>query len=479
VVTGMSAQRILDRIGSRVITMPVGAALTDVVEMLSTQSIGTVMLTDTAGDLAGILSERDIIRAVHRSGPKALELRAEDLMQRSVVTCRLDMPIENVLALMSANTIRRVPVVRDREILGLVSARDILDMQKKMLLADAERRKQAQEEAQKEKADLQRAYEGLENRILERTDELQKEIREREEVEDQLRLSLQLFRERINELQEVKVKLERQGENLLQMSNELRVARDDAQAANKAKTEFLANITHELRTPLVGILGFSEIMESEKLGPMGSARYREYAGDINQSGQHLLALINNLLDLSKIEAGKEELFESEIDVGDIIAGTVRLLHTHIEESHVAIECNVQSDMPRLVADQGKVKQILINLLGNAIKFTGEGSKVVVKAWARQDSGCVIQIADTGIGIAPQDIPKALAQFGQVDGVYNRRYEGTGLGLPLAKSLVELHGGVLDLQSEVGVGTTVTIRFPVWRLQVAAPSDISLATAAGE
>ena len=475
----MSAQMVLDRSGSRVVVLPAGAPLSDVVETLATQSIGTVMLTNAAGDLAGILSERDVIRALHRQGDKTLKLRAEDLMQTSVVTCTPDMSIENVLALMSAHTIRHVPVVRGREILGLVSVRDVLDMQKEMLLADAERRRREKEDALKAKADLQRAYDGLENRILKRTEELQKEIGEREQVEEELRLTNRTLRERIDELQEAKIKLERQGENLVLLSDKLRAARDDAQAANQAKSEFLANISHELRTPLVGVIGFSEIMESEALGPMGSPQYREYAGDINQAGQHLLALINNLLNLSKIESGKEELLESEIDIGGIVATTVRLLHTQIEEDHIVIERDVQSDMPRLVADEGKVKQILINLLGNAVKFTREGGRIAIKAWARQDSGCVIQIADSGIGIAPHDIPKALAPFGQVDGVFNRKYEGTGLGLPLAKSLVELHGGVLDLQSEVGVGTTVTIRFPVWRLQGAAPADVSIAAAAGE
>jgi signal transduction histidine kinase len=479
VVIGMSAQMILDRTGSRVIVMPVGAPLLDVIEMLSTQSIGTVMLTDAAGNLAGILSERDIIRTVYRQGSKALELRAEDLMQRSVITCTPDMSIEGVLALMSTNTIRHVPVVRGREILGLVSVRDVLDMQKEMLLADAERRSREKEDAQEARAELQRAYDGLENRIRESTEELQKEVRDREQVEEELLLSIQMLRERINELQETKLKLEKQREDLHRMSDELRAARDDAQAANKAKSEFLANISHELRTPLVGIIGFSEIMETETLGPIENVQYREYAGDINQAGQHLLALINNLLNLSKIESGKEDLFESEIDIGGIVAKTVRLLHTQIEENQLVVECEVHSDMPKLVADEGKVKQILINLLGNAVKFTGKGGRVAIKAWARQDSGCVIQIADTGIGIAPHDIPKALAQFGQVDGVPNRKFEGTGLGLPLAKSLVELHGGVLDLQSEVGMGTTVTIRFPVWRLHGTAPSNVARAAAGGE
>ena len=366
--------------------MPVGAALHDVVETLAKQSIGTVMLADAAGRLAGILSERDIIRTVHRHGPKALEMSAEQLMQKSVISCTRDMPIENVLALMSANTIRHLPIVSGQEILGLVSVRDVLDMQIEMLLADSERRKREQEETEKAEAELQRAYDGLENRISQRTEELQREIAERAQVEEELLMSNQMLRERITELQEVKIKLETQGEYFVRMSDELRTTRDAAEAANKMKSEFLAHISHELRTPLVGIIGFSEIMQDEKMGPLGSPKYREYSGDIHQAGQHLLALINNLLNLSKIESGKEELFETEIDVGTVIDTTIRLLQSSIQKNHVAIECHVQPEAPKLAADEGKVKQILINIIGNAIKFTGEGGKVVIDAWAREDSG---------------------------------------------------------------------------------------------
>jgi len=403
--------------------------MSQVIELLSNQYIGTVMLTAPDGTLAGILSERDVIKAVSKHGDKAFGMRAGELMIKTVVSCSPEMSIEGVLALMSAHTIRHVPVLCDGRILGLISVRDVLDLQKELLIADAERRKRAQEETLRAKEELERAYDGLESKIEERT-------------------------------------------------KELRTARDAAEKANQSKSELLATISHELRTPLVGIIGFSEILHSEKLGPLGSAQYVEYAGDINQSGQHLLALINSLLDLSKIESGREELFEGNINLKGAIEATIRMLRTRIAEQGITVTCEIDPEAPALYADEGKIRQVLTNLLGNAIKFTKPGGKVTIKAWARADSGYVIQIADSGIGIAAQDIPKALARFGQVDSPMTRKYEGTGLGLPLAKSLVELHGGCLDLQSEVGVGTTVTIRFPGARLAGQAFSEPKLAAAGG-
>ena len=245
-------------------------------------------------------------------------------------------------------------------------------------------------------------------------------------------------------------------------------AKEQAEAANRAKSEFLANMSHELRTPLNGIIGFSEIIRCGSLGPIGNDKYTEYAGDINAAGTHLLSVINDILDLSKIEAGTTELHEEEVDATDVLASCLALVKQRAHAAGVAIVCEAEPDLPSLHADERKVKQILINLLSNAVKFTPAGGQVSVRAWFRADGGFVFQIADTGIGIAVKDIPKALAPFRQVDSALNRKYEGTGLGLPLTKSLVELHGGSLDLQSEPGVGTTVTVRFPAWRVDGAAP-----------
>ena len=236
-----------------------------------------------------------------------------------------------------------------------------------------------------------------------------------------------------------------------------------AEGANRAKSEFLATMSHELRTPLNAIIGFSEIIKGETFGPVGSVKYRGYAEDIHQSGQHLLDLINDILDLSRVEAGEDELREEHLDIPPVIESVLRLVRQRAEKGDLQLEWELPDDLPLLYADARKVKQILINLMSNAIKFTDPGGKVRFTAWCRADSGFVFQIVDTGIGIAAKDIPKALSQFGQIDSDLDRKYEGTGLGLPLTKALTEMHGGCLTLQSEVGVGTTVTVRFPATRI----------------
>jgi signal transduction histidine kinase len=177
----------------------------------------------------------------------------------------------------------------------------------------------------------------------------------------------------------------------------------------------------------------------------------------------LLALIDDILDLSKVESGTDDLREKNIEVSEIANAILKLVERRAEQGGINLDLEISDQIPALRADERRLKQILVNLLTNAIKFTDTGGEVTLRAWCRMDSGYVFQIVDTGIGIAPQDISKALMRFGQVDGDLNRRYEGTGLGLPLTKALVEQHGGSLDLQSEVGVGTTVTVRFPAERI----------------
>jgi len=277
------------------------------------------------------------------------------------------------------------------------------------------------------------------------------------------------LQEHIADLEEAQRKLEMQGEDLTRLADDLLVARDQARAADRAKSEFLAAMSHELRTPMNAVLGFSEIIKDETLGPVGNALYRDYAEDIHSSGKHLLGLINDILDLSKIESGTDELHDDKIEIPEIIHSAVKLVGHRAEQNGVKLELELTDQLPELRADERKLKQILVNLLSNAIKFTDAGGEVMLRAWCRMGSGYVFQIIDTGIGIAPEDIPKALSRFGQIDADLNRQYEGTGLGLPLTKALVELHGGTLDLQSEVSVGTTVTVRFPAERI-VGSPRD---------
>ena len=232
---------------------------------------------------------------------------------------------------------------------------------------------------------------------------------------------------------------------------------------DRAKSEFLANMSHELRTPLNAIIGFSEIMAGEFLGELGNQKYHEYAVDIHESGEHLLHVINDILDLSKIEAGKIDLDEEIIDPSATIESSIRLVKEMADEHGIAVTARAEGAPPRLRADARKLRQVLINLLANAVKFTPDGGRIVVTTATPENGELAISVTDTGIGIAAEDIERVFAPFVQLDGGLDRRYEGTGLGLPLARAMVELHDGTLELESEPGTGTTVTIRFPSDRL----------------
>ena len=268
---------------------------------------------------------------------------------------------------------------------------------------------------------------------------------------------------------ELELRVEERTRELKERETALVLAKDQAEIANRAKSEFLANMSHELRTPLNTIIGFAQIIADETYGPLDHPQYREYVGDIVDSGNHLLAVINDILDLSKIEAGNAKLNEEEVDVTSIIVSCARLVEQRAREGGLELVTRLP-DGPLLTlrADPKMLKQILINLLSNAVKFTPKGGRVEVTAEACPVEGYRLQVADTGIGIAADDMPRALAQFEQVDGQINRKYEGTGLGLPLSKALVELHGGTLELESQVDVGTTVMARFPADRVMTAVP-----------
>ncbi|MHA1567297.1 MAG: PAS domain-containing sensor histidine kinase [Alphaproteobacteria bacterium] len=269
-------------------------------------------------------------------------------------------------------------------------------------------------------------------------------------------------------------KLQRGGETILTVmlhdiserkraAEAMRAGRGQAELANRSKSEFLANMSHELRTPLNAIIGFSEIMLTGTFGPIGNSKYLEYLGDINESGRHLLELINDILDLSKIEAGKLGLNECDVDVVSVIRSCFTLLKERANTGNLSLVQHAPRGMPALHADERMLKQILINLLSNAVKFTPEGGSIDLYVEANEHEGFTFTVSDTGIGLAAVDIPKVLMPFVQAESALDRKYEGTGLGLPLTKSLIELHGGTLDLHSEVGVGTTVTVRFPAERI----------------
>jgi PAS domain S-box-containing protein len=242
----------------------------------------------------------------------------------------------------------------------------------------------------------------------------------------------------------------------------METAKEQAELHDHAKSEFLANMSHELRTPLNAILGFSDMIASQAFGPVQERHVRQ-ARDIHDSGQHLLAIIDDILDLSKIEMGHALLEEEEVDLGELVDGCMRLLEERANRSQVVISADLDDVPPRLRADRRKLKQILLNLLTNSVKFTPCGGTVVVSARMNGADTFEIGVRDEGIGMRAEDIPKVLEPFGQVESADVRKYEGTGLGLPLAKSLAELHGGTLQIASSEGVGTTVTVRLPKERL----------------
>jgi two-component system, cell cycle sensor histidine kinase PleC len=271
-----------------------------------------------------------------------------------------------------------------------------------------------------------------------------------------------------DELRRAVVNLERSQEQLSELARKYENEKVRAEGANQAKSEFLANMSHELRTPLNAINGFSEIMVAEMYGPVGDARYKDYARDILNSGQHLLALINDILDMSKIEAGKMNLRFEPVALEDVAEDALRLVRNRAEAAGLSLRLDF-SDLPEVEADYRAVKQVLLNLLSNAIKFTPRGGLITVRAERRDDplgERVRISVQDTGIGIPPEDLARLAQPFEQIESQHAKTQQGTGLGLALTKSLVEMHGGLLDLRSAPGQGTSATFSLPVSQSSVA-------------
>jgi two-component system cell cycle sensor histidine kinase PleC len=252
--------------------------------------------------------------------------------------------------------------------------------------------------------------------------------------------------------------LKQHTEQLADLAEKYAEEKNRAEEANAAKSKFLANMSHELRTPLNAIIGFSEIMEAAMFGPLGAQKYNEYSRDIRESGQYLLDVINDILDMSKIEAGGIRLVPQDVDLDTVLADSLRVVSQRANEKNLKLVSQIDPAI-HLKADRRALKQIALNLLSNAVKFTPEGGTVKVHGRVRADA-IIIAIEDNGIGIPKSDLHKLGRPFEQVESQLTKKYQGSGLGLAIAKSLTEMHGGTMRIRSTLGKGTTVVVRLPI-------------------
>jgi two-component system cell cycle sensor histidine kinase PleC len=277
----------------------------------------------------------------------------------------------------------------------------------------------------------------------------------------------------VSDLKQSRQKLEAQAQQLADLAERYLDQKAQAESANRAKSEFLANMSHELRTPLNAIIGFAEVMESGIFGALGSEKYEEYCRDIHSSGEYLLSVINDILDMSRIEAGRVSLTKQPVPVNAAVARALRLVNEQIRIKGLSVTIDVAPEDVTVHADERALHQILVNLLQNAAKFTGEGGCITVRT--RQVAGAVnLYVEDNGIGIPAQALQKLGRPFEQVETEFSKSYKGSGLGLAIARSLAELHGGSLRIRSQEGVGTIVLVHLP---LSQGTHSDIALADAA--
>ncbi|WP_085907511.1 sensor histidine kinase [Kiloniella majae] len=268
---------------------------------------------------------------------------------------------------------------------------------------------------------------------------------------------------RTEEIQRINNVLEDEISERRRIQHDLEMAKENAEIANRSKTQFLANMSHELRTPLNAIIGFSELISNGKENNLTLDRSIEYATDIQNSGEHLLELINDILDVARVEVGQMEMREEPVDIKAIFASCIRMMQSQAVKGGLTLDSDTPENIPYLFGDRRQLKQILINLLANAVKFTPEGGTVNLYANYTETNGITLSVSDTGIGIPEKDLARVQEPFTQIENTLAKKHNGTGLGLTISKALAECHGGYLDIQSSLGVGTTITVRFPKERI----------------
>jgi two-component system cell cycle sensor histidine kinase PleC len=299
------------------------------------------------------------------------------------------------------------------------------------------------------------------------TDITQIKLHEQKLIDNDLRLTANVI-----DLKRSQTELERQAQLLAELAQKYADEKTRAEEANQTKSKFLANMSHELRTPLNAIIGFSEVMGSGMFGALGSEKYQEYCHDIMTSGNYLLEVINDILDMSKIEAGRMKLDYEPLDLAQTLTESLRVVSGRAENKNLTVNADIRGAIP-ILADRRAMKQIAVNLLSNAVKFTPDGGKITVRSRVI-DNSVVLTIADSGIGIAPQSLVKLGRPFEQVESQLTKSYHGSGLGLAIAKSLANLHGGSMKLRSKLGAGTIVCVTLPCGHREHAAPSIIAAA-----
>ena len=515
--SAIKVRQILQTPRRGLITAPMTCLIPEAARQLAASDIGVLPLVDDAGTSVGIISERDIARACADHSNRLATMPVSEIMARTVLTCELDETLEDVRARMTAHQFRHLIVLEDGVPVDMLSMRDINDFEVREvdIIGDAKFRGIFEEAAfgigiadrDGKYIDVNAALAtlfgferqeliGVPFAALTAPETLDRDLAQFEDLvsgkNPAVRLEKTYLRkngERFEAQLVSKAVCDRNGEfkftialieDITQRKRDeqtILTAKAEAELASRAKSEFLANMSHELRTPLNSIIGFSDLLTDRSLYVSGDSTSAEYAGHIYDSGEHLLALINDILDISKIEAGASILREEEIDIAAVIERCHIMVGDRAAKKDVGL--NVDFDdtpLPLLRADKTRIKQVMLNLLSNAVKFTEPGGTVTTKVRHNFDTGFVLQVIDTGIGMAPEDIPMALARFHQVDSALSRKYEGTGLGLPLSKALIEQHGGSLDLQSQLGVGTTATVRLPIDRVVEGAQNDVLKARA---